>query len=900
MSYNKKTLSLAIFIALNPAISYGACTESISANDSRVSTTLCSGDNATVNLSDTSSVVNERYYSLSGSNNTLNLNLDNAYLTYLKADQKNRGGINIISDNAGGGNRYILSGGNANIVGGINAQLKDGDTFELNLTQIEDGSGPYSGRSNIGTNRYDNERGLSEPNSPDISMVIRNSGSSDISLTFDNSDVVSAAGYGYSIIDTGDHSRVLFRILGISSLTHSDVYTGTDSNISLVNNSIVNRFNITAGDRSTIDINNDADSFIMQISLIDDGNNRLGNDITTSVNNRGNISGLILHSRGNNQATVSNHATGSMNTVMISDHDNVTIKNEGILTYTSLYDYHTDIFTPTGFINNKNLNVGNSGLIRYSDYNNNNPAQAAFYATGDNIALHNTGTVTGSEWFPADWWQRYELDHNALALIKGNTGQHAAIDVAGRNTVIINDGVINGSVFATAREGDSSSSIYVENGAAVYASDDLAAAITLSNADDITLALRDNWAIEGDAIADTRSKATLKLTGNTDSTLDLTRVRDSQTAAADGIIGFNQLTKDGAARWTLTGTQTAGAFSGASVAAGELRLQQASVRMADNATAFTVADRAVLSVAGHSVIDGGLALSGTLNLNTSEQPDNTLTVTRNFHGENGNLLFGTVLGDDNSATTRLVIEGDASGSGHVSVTNLGGQGAETTEGIRIISVSGNSAASFTKAGRIVAGAYDYDLTQKDGQNWYLTSMTDPGPRPQEPQPEPKPEPQPEPEPRPQPEVPAKVHQYRPEGGSYLANLQAANTLFHTRLHDRIGDTQYTDMLTGEQKATSMWMRHVGDHNRFRTRDGQLKTQSNSYVVQLGGDIARWSTSGLDRWHLGIMAGYGNNQNSTHSGLTGYRSRGHVTGYSAGIYGTWYANEQDKTGSYVDA
>lgn len=39
-------------------------------------------------------------------------------------------------------------------------------------------------------------------------------------------------------------------------------------------------------------------------------------------------------------------------------------------------------------------------------------------------------------------------------------------------------------------------------------------------------------------------------------------------------------------------------------------------------------------------------------------------------------------------------------------------------------------------------------------------------------------------------------------------------MFITRLHDRLGETQYTDMLTGEEKVTTMWMRNVGGHNRF--------------------------------------------------------------------------------------
>ncbi|SUG72918.1 autotransporter MisL [Salmonella enterica subsp. enterica] len=108
-------------------------------------------------------------------------------------------------------------------------------------------------------------------------------------------------------------------------------------------------------------------------------------------------------------------------------------------------------------------------------------------------------------------------------------------------------------------------------------------------------------------------------------------------------------------------------------------------------------------------------------------------------------------------------------------------------------------------------------------------------------------------------------------GSYLANNYAANTLFMTRLHDRLGETQYTDMLTGEKKVTSLWMRNVGAHTRFNDGSGQLKTRINSYVLQLGGDLAQWSTDGLDRWHIGAMAGYANSQNRTLSSVSDYHS-----------------------------
>ena len=251
-----------------------------------------------------------------------------------------------------------------------------------------------------------------------------------------------------------------------------------------------------------------------------------------------------------------------------------------------------------------------------------------------------------------------------------------------------------------------------------------------------------------------------------------------------------------------------------------------------------------------------------------------LTVNEDYVGHGGKLVFNTVLNGDGSETDRLNVLGNTSGNTFIAVNNIGGNGAQTVEGIEIVSVAGNSDGTFEKAGRIVAGAYDYNVVQK-GKNWYLTSDIAPV------------------------SSPTVEHQLRPEAGSYLANNYAANTLFMTRLHDRLGETQYTDMLTGEKKVTSLWMRNVGGHARFKDGSGQLKTQSNSYVLQLGGDLAQWSRDGLDRWHIGAMAGYANDQNRTQSSATGYHSRGEASGYSVGLYGTWYANDIDKSGTYVD-
>lgn len=284
------------------------------------------------------------------------------------------------------------------------------------------------------------------------------------------------------------------------------------------------------------------------------------------------------------------------------------------------------------------------------------------------------------------------------------------------------------------------------------------------------------------------------------------------------------------------------------------------------------ATQASLTINGDLVNSGLVRVSGTV---SDSKPGNRLTVNGDYAGDNGHLAFSSVLGDDASLTDHMRVTGSTSGTTYVSVTNVGGEGAQTLEGIELISVDGYSDGKFVQEGRIVAGSYDYTLTRGKEDvagNWYLTSQTEEA----------------------EPEA-----QFRPEAGSYLANSRAANTLFMTRLDDRPGDTHYTDALTGEQSVTSLWLRNAGGHTRSRDDSGQLKTQVNRYVMQLGGDLAQWSMNDTDRWHLGVMGGYARSQSRTVSDLTGYRSRGQVSGYSAGLYGTWYENDADKTGLYVD-
>ncbi len=326
-------------------------------------------------------------------------------------------------------------------------------------------------------------------------------------------------------------------------------------------------------------------------------------------------------------------------------------------------------------------------------------------------------------------------------------------------------------------------------------------------------------------------------------------------------IGSNaEITVDASQKSVLSGTT--------SVATGSTL----NILLSDGASWISGGDSTVTNLL---LDNGNLVISGP---DATRNVGNVVTVTGDYRGNNGNIEFNTVLAGDDSATDKLIVQGNTSGKTFVTVNKAGGSGAQTLNGIELIHVDGQSDGEFTQTGRIAAGAYDYTLGRGTGVNsgnWYLTSGKN------------------------SPIPDSHNNDLRPEAGTYTANLVAANTMFVTRLHERLGQTQYVDAITGEPKATSMWMRHEGGHNRWRDGSGQLKTQSNRYVIQLGGDIAQWDWGGTNRWHLGVMAGYGNNYSSTGAVRTGYHSKGSVNGYSTGLYATWYADDETHNGAYLD-
>lgn len=284
---------------------------------------------------------------------------------------------------------------------------------------------------------------------------------------------------------------------------------------------------------------------------------------------------------------------------------------------------------------------------------------------------------------------------------------------------------------------------------------------------------------------------------------------------------------------------------------------------------YLVNARGVIDLAGFNQQISALNHSGTIYFNG--MPGAALTVANNYIGNSGLLVLNTRLDDDASSTDRLIVSGDTAGQTNLIINNVGGQGAQTVNGIEVISVSGQSDGNFTLQNRAVAGAYEYllyknGIDMQDG-NWYLRSTYSDTP-----------------------DSGGDTPIIRPEGGSYLANMAEASSIFNLRLADR----------EGRAENSSMWLRQVGSHTRFRDNSGQLKTQSNRYIIQGGGEIFDTQFTQDDRLGAGIMFGYGHTSSQTGSVLSGNSSKGDVNGYSAGLYATWYQDAKNLNGVYVDS
>ncbi|MFM0181086.1 autotransporter outer membrane beta-barrel domain-containing protein [Paraburkholderia aspalathi] len=435
----------------------------------------------------------------------------------------------------------------------------------------------------------------------------------------------------------------------------------------------------------------------------------------------------------------------------------------------------------------------------------------------------------------------------------------------------------------------------------------------------------------------TFNSGTLQLT----TSFDLAATRAITLAAGGGTIdtqsfdstlsqavsGTGALTKAGSGSLLMTGVST---YSGATtVAAGTLAIGDATHASAalTGGGATTVASGATLggygSVTGAVTNNGTLAVAnavpsfasegnGAFSINGSlvnaglvqiggpaaGGVGNRLNVAGNYTGQDGTIGLNTVVAGDGAASDRLVLSGGtATGSTHLQVTNVGGQGAQTVaDGIQVIQATNGAttaSSAFTLAAPVKAGAYSYYLA-KGGvssgttDNWYLRNTVAPLPTATVPGQPPVTTPGAPGEPPvvasgvpiaaegtpPLPPAPpagsAAIPLYRVEVPVYAAAPGVARELGLMQIdtfHDRQGDQA---LLSESGKLPAAWGRVWGGHSVL-SQNGTASPQFDGsvYGIQAGQDLYADRSASGQRNHYGLFVGFA-------------RATGDVDGFALGM------------------
>ncbi|ELD7337096.1 fibronectin-binding autotransporter adhesin ShdA [Salmonella enterica] len=405
------------------------------------------------------------------------------------------------------------------------------------------------------------------------------------------------------------------------------------------------------------------------------------------------------------------------------------------------------------------------------------------------------------------------------------------------------------------------------------------------------------------------------------------------------------LTKLGAGKLTLSGANT---YTGdTNVQEGTLWLSgDGSIGEMSSQQAVNVASGATFGGSNGTTVNGKVTNEGTLVFGDSEEtgaiftlngdlinmgtmtsgsssstPGNTLYVDGDYTGNGGSLYLNTVLGDDDSATDKLVITGDASGTTDLYINGIG-DGAQTTNGIEVVDVGGVSTSdAFVLKNEVNAGLYTYRLYWNESDNdWYLASkaqsddddsggddtpsdggddggnVTPPDDGGDGGNVTPPDDGGDGGDVTPPDDGGDVAPQYRADIGAYMGNQWMARNLQMQTLYDREG-SQYRNA------DGSVWARFKAGKAESEAVSGNIDMDSNYSQFQLGGDILAWG-NGQQSVTVGVMASYINadTDSTGNRGADGsqFTSSANVDGYNLGVYATWFADAQTHSGAYVDS
>ncbi|MGR7092682.1 autotransporter family protein [Klebsiella aerogenes] len=335
-----------------------------------------------------------------------------------------------------------------------------------------------------------------------------------------------------------------------------------------------------------------------------------------------------------------------------------------------------------------------------------------------------------------------------------------------------------------------------------------------------------------------------------------------------------------------------------------------------------------LRTSGVDTINGNVTNSGTLLLSAADNSvGNNFTINGDYTGSAGSqIVMNSQLGEDSSPTDHLSITGSSYGQSGVSIANIGGLGAQTVNGMEIVSVGGSSEAQLTLSKPVVAGAYEYDLYKHSNGNWYLESKATPSDDPSD-------------------DTddgdsgtddgsgtdsgsstddgsstdngsgtdsgsntdngsgtdsgsntdnggPSAPEVMAPEVGAYLGNYLAAQGMFLHKRDDR-------DQLTFRNEDNlNTWMYVKGRYHENDAGGDKVSYDTTTTVLQVGSDfMSKPMDKGILR--AGGMFGAGQAKTDSDAKHNVRNAQGKVDGFNVGLYATWQEDPKLRLGSYID-
>ena len=557
-----------------------------------------------------------------------------------------------------------------------------------------------------------------------------------VQLTNEGAWNLSGASFGMVSADTGDLTGLVVTNKG--TMTWDDAQYGGGG----------------TGSRAAINVYTTGNA-ATQATTVNDSSGVINLNVLSSLGNNRALAGMAVYGGGTNSRvfwtnagqinvnSTSNNASATVSAGFIRGRSQADVVNTGTLTVSELSGNTElsglEVFMQGGSTVPASATLTNSGTILVS-------SPTASFASGvemgqvaansgglpSSFKLNNSGTIqldtNPAKGYVVELYSNseanvsFDINNSGALLAKDSSGWAVVLDGGATQTAKVtlnNTGTIVGNIWtesgndqvtqtAGSISGDISlgagSDALIASGGALIGStymgagDDVA---SLTGTVDVTAAPQ----FDGGAGLDTLNIDGLKIKGFTAASNDST---GNDLNKGNNLTQWETINLNNAAKLTFTGDL----FTGANV--GTLNINSAST------LDLTQTTPTAFSVYG-DVNNGGIVdmLNNSVGTMT--------TITGNYAGVAGSTLkMDTVLGNDASATDKLIINGNTTGTTSLSVNNVGGTGAQTVEGIQVVQVDGASSGTFALTSPVQAGSYEYQLfqggtsTPTDG-DWYLRS-----------------------------------------------------------------------------------------------------------------------------------------------------------------------------------